>query len=201
MLLERDFAALEEARDTLLTKPADFAGDPRPNQPDDQVVEGPPVALSDLNTLEPNVEPIEISNEPGQRPKSPIELTRRLEKPNYHLLVSPRPPLQVVSAPIEPPSAPIMPVSTPGKPPSALVEPVSSLTKPALIPVEPVSAPVELPSAPVESVSTPVKPSSTPATPTSIPAKPRLILVEPISGPVSTNTTSSWACSTTIGAG
>jgi serine/threonine protein kinase len=116
-----------------------------------------------------------LAKEPGRRPKSSLEVAQHLQKANSQSLVSPVPPLQPVSAPVQsaapvkpvsapvnPPSTPVEPVLTPVKRPPPSVHPVTSPLKPSQGPIRSVSRPVKPPQPPVGSGHTPIKPSRAP---------------------------------------
>ena len=109
-----------------------------------------------------------LAKEPGGRPKSFVEVAQRLQKANSQSLVSPVPPLQAVSAPIQS-AAPVKAVSAPVNPPSTPVtrlppsaHPVTSPLKSSPGPIRSVSPPLKPPQPPVGSGRMPIKPSRAP---------------------------------------
>ena len=78
--LTRELASLETARDILLAGPVDVVNEPSPIQPEDQIGEGPPVAIhGDLGSVEPRIEPKSLDElMPGKTFAGRFKLQREL---------------------------------------------------------------------------------------------------------------------------
>ena len=124
-----------------------------------------------------------LAKEPGRRPKSFVEVAQHLQKANSQSLVSPVPPLQPVSAPVQS-GAPVKAVSAPVNPPSTPVEPVSASVKPAQAPTRHVATSAQSPSTPVEPVSTPVTRLPSSVHPVTSPLKSSQGPIRSVSAPV-----------------